>query len=323
MLRKLPYLVVGVALLASACSSSSTSTSPTPGPQTLYVGNCGSTISITEYPASATGNVAPTVTIAGAATLLQCPEGLAFDSAGTLYVADYSSNSVIEFAPGASGNATPVRQITGLSGPVDVAFDSSGNLYVGQYTGNRVDVFAPLANGAATPIRSINTGAAGLLHADYVHFDTSGNLWVSEEVNPAGNHVVAYAPGASGNATPVFSITGANTQLSGALGMTLDSANNIYVSNYGSSAVTVYAAGSNGNVAPIRTVSGALTQIHIPYGIAFDNAGNYYVANCSGAGPPPDNVAVFPSTANGNVAPARDIAGAATGLSCPWGITLH
>jgi hypothetical protein len=63
-----------------------------------------------------------------------------------------------------------------------------------------------------------------------------------------------------------------------------------------------------------------LTQLNSPFGIAFDNAGNYYVASCHTLA---DNVAVFPASASGNVAPTRDIAGAATGLSCPWGIALR
>jgi sugar lactone lactonase YvrE len=324
-IKRVSYFALAIALALTGCSSSSTSSPPPPAPQTLYVGNCGTTASITEYPAAtATGNIAPTTTIVGAATLLSCPEGITFDTAGTMYVAD-CGHSVIEFAAGATGNAAPLRQITGLGCPVGVAIDSAGNLIVGDFANKKVDVFAPGATGAAVPIRTIDVTAAGLNHADYVHFDTSGNLWVSEESNPTPNneHVVAYAPGASGAAVPVFAINGAATQLSGALGMTLDASNTIYVANFSSNAITVYPAGRNGNVAPTRVVSGALTQLGSPFGIAFDNVGNYYVASCNGVGPPVDNVAVFPAAASGNVAPTRDIAGAATGLSCPWGIALR
>jgi len=326
MLKRVLFFALSGSLALGGCSSSSTSNPPPPAPQTLYVGNCaGAASSITEYPAgTATGNVAPTTTIAGAATLLSCPEGITFDAAGTMYVAD-CGNTVIEFASGASGNVAPLRQITGLSCPVGVAIDAAGNLYVGDFGAKKVYVFAPGANGAAVPLRSIDVTAAGLNHADYVHFDTSGNLWVSEESNPTPNneHVVAYAPGASGAAVPVFAINGAATQLSGALGMTLDASNTIYVANFSSNAITVYPASSNGNVAPTRVVSGALTQLISPFGIAFDNAGNYYVTNCTTGAPPPDSVTVFPAAASGNVAPTRDIAGAATGLKCPWGVALR
>ena len=58
------FLALAIAALPmiAGCSSSSTSPNPTPAPQTLYVGNFTST-AITEYSTTASGNIAPTLTI--------------------------------------------------------------------------------------------------------------------------------------------------------------------------------------------------------------------------------------------------------------------
>src|SRR5882762_87736 len=76
-------------------------------------------------------------------------------------------------------------------------------------------------------------------------------LYVANEV--FGSSITVYAPGASGNATPVATIAGGNTGLSFPFGVALDGAGNIYVTNSassvgGSTSITVYAAGASGNV---------------------------------------------------------------------------
>ena len=52
-------------------------------------------------------NVAPTRTIAGAATGLSSPAAIAMDNGGRLYVANAGANSVSVYAANASGNAAP------------------------------------------------------------------------------------------------------------------------------------------------------------------------------------------------------------------------
>ena len=70
------------------------------------------------------------------------------------------------------------------------------------------------------------------------------------------------APDAHDNVAPLRTISGAATRLNGPVGVTLDTAGNLYVSNSGSpvdSSITVYAFGANGNVAPLSIISGAST----------------------------------------------------------------
>ncbi len=156
MSRSLNAIIIAFAMLAMAgCAGSgvlpssppprvvgSAPVAPTPPPaaQTLYVGNCGGR-SITEYPAlAANGNVAPSVTIAGSNTQLICPEGMAFDSAGVMYVADCGAKAILEFAVGASGNVAPAREITGFNCPVDVAIDGIGNIIVSDFANTNIEI---------------------------------------------------------------------------------------------------------------------------------------------------------------------------------------
>lgn len=80
---------------------------------------------IAEYPYGATGNVAPSSVITGAATGLAYPLALALDSAGRLYVTNLAAGSITVYAAGATGNAIPIATIsgqgTGISGPSGVA----------------------------------------------------------------------------------------------------------------------------------------------------------------------------------------------------------
>jgi len=60
---------------------------------------------------------------------LDSPVGLAFDSAGKLFVADYGSGSIVEFKP----NGARSTFALGLAGPIGLAFDGAGNLFVADY----------------------------------------------------------------------------------------------------------------------------------------------------------------------------------------------
>ena len=57
------------------------------------------------------------------------PEGLAFDSAGNLFVTDLVSGNILKFTP----NGTRSTFASGVGG-VGLAFDSAGNLFVDNST---------------------------------------------------------------------------------------------------------------------------------------------------------------------------------------------
>jgi 6-phosphogluconolactonase (cycloisomerase 2 family) len=139
-------------------------------------------------------------------------------------------------------------------------------------------------------------------------------LYVTDFSN---NSVTVYASGATGNAAPIQTIIGSNTELKQPNSIAVDARGTIYVANQENNSVTVYAAGSTGNVAPIRTISGSNTGLAIPTGVAWDPVtADIYVTNDPGASNP-GFVTVYASGASGNVAPIGTIAGANTGIGYP------
>src|SRR5438034_700103 len=122
-------------------------------------------------------------------------------------------------------------------------------------------------------------------------------------VNSGANSVAAYAPGASGDATPIDTIAGSNTGLNAGGALALDSAGNLYVANYYGSSITVYAPGANGNATPSTTIAGSNTGLSWPWGIARDAAGNLYVVN-SWSSSGSTSITVYAAGASGNATPS-------------------
>ncbi|HEY6324995.1 MAG TPA: hypothetical protein VIW73_00585 [Candidatus Cybelea sp.] len=131
----------------------------------IYAGNLNSH-SITEYPASARGNTAPTTVISGSKTMLVNPVGLAVDSSQNLYVADDSAAAIFVFAAGASGNVSPIRTIagsqTGLSGTSGIVITKPGSIVVTNPGVNSVTSYPDTANGNVAPTTTLQGSATGL-----------------------------------------------------------------------------------------------------------------------------------------------------------------
>lgn len=171
-------------------------------------------------------------------------------------------------------------------------------------------VYAAGATGDVSPIRTITDRNTVLSNAAGIARDGAGNLYVTNPpLDPGGGgSIVIYAPSANGNAGPTRTIAGDSTGLDHPVGIALDTAGSVYVSN--TYTVTVYAAGASGNVTPVRTIPSA-SEVG---GIALDRAGNLYISNREG-------IAVY-ATTNGTATAIRTIAGSNTGLDCPAGMGL-
>jgi len=206
-------------------------------------------------------------------TTFNGPIGIAFDSAGNLWVADNGNSRVLEFpAPFSTGEAASIAigqvslttnviglTATGLNGPTGLAFDSSGNLWVAANIQDRVlEYLAPLSTHEAANIvigqssfttRSFVTTSTGLDYPYSLAFDSSGNLWVSDYFN---NRVLEYpAPLSTFEAASVvigqssFTTNSTNvtpTTLNSPEGVAFDSGHNLWIADNANARVLQYGA---------------------------------------------------------------------------------
>lgn len=288
--------------------------SQTGGPNLLYVSNTCGNNAIETFPMTATGNVAPMTTIAGANTLLNQPFMLYAFGTTSIWAGDFSANAMVAFGAMASGNIAPAIDIAGSNlgawHPAGVVRDSSGTTYVADYYGNRLVALAASANGNAAPLRTISGSVTGLDAPFGLTLDPSANLVVAVY---GSSKIETFSRTGSGNVSPLHTLAGAATLLSHPRSVAFDASGNLYVSNPSANSILVFAPGAAGNTAPIRVISGGSTELSFPSQIALDPRGDLFVANRSS-----NTVTVYAPGASGNAAPARKLGG----LACPSGIAL-
>lgn len=304
----------------------------TPPPATplgkLYVSNTV-TPSIVRFDnalaGTTSGNIAPSATISGAATLLDTPLYLLVDSTNDrLYVADpgnpVTGNPSIliwDNASARTGNVAPTRNITGVATgllqPADMALDGTRNLlYV--IDGQDVLIFgsASTSSGNVVPDRTLNTG----FNVGAILLDSANDRLFLADPGTNSIHIYDGASALSGAVTATRTLSGASTGLASPSGLRIDSNGRLVVSNAAAPGITIYtgAATITGNVAPAATISGGSTAFTQTSQIALRPVGatsdELYVADTAG------KILIFAnlSAATGNIAPTRNISGANTGL---------
>jgi hypothetical protein len=182
----------------------------------IFVANEGAS-SVLKFSAKANGNVPPVTIIAGPNTGFAPPPlgplEISLDHAHRIYGTNVPNNSVMAFAPDASGDAAPVGTIVGnatqLNGPIQAVFDRSGNIFVSDNTHCYPDctgaepfaitVYPARSTGNIAPIRSIGGSNTHLFLPAGIAVDGAGNLYTA---NQQDNSVQIFPPNADGNATP-------------------------------------------------------------------------------------------------------------------------
>ncbi|HEX3830563.1 MAG TPA: beta-propeller fold lactonase family protein [Solirubrobacteraceae bacterium] len=234
----------------------------------LYVAN--SSGSITVYPPTATGNVAPLRTIAGAATGLGGGVfGIAVDAAGHVYASNHYRNSITEYASGATGNVAPIATLagpaTGVQLPTGIALDPAGHLWVDNAAG--ITEYAAGASGNAAPIAAI--AGPQVSSSSVIAFDAAGHLFVNENrPGPPSSFeytVEEFAAGATGSPAPIATLHGPDTGLNGpsGLGFVPGATEQLLVGNlFGAGSVTQYGVPADGDLKPSATpvASGAVSS---------------------------------------------------------------
>ena len=137
----------------------------------------------------------------GAAASFNLPAGVAVDSGGNVYVADYANDIIRKITPGgvvttlagvpsSPGSSDGTGSSASFSVPTGVAVDAAGNVYVTEQKGDtirKVTAAGVVTTLAGTPTiygDTNGTGATALFDApDGIAVDSSGNLYVADTGN--------------------------------------------------------------------------------------------------------------------------------------------
>jgi hypothetical protein len=209
-----------------------------------------------------------------------------------------TSLEIYQFSKTDSGSITPNKILRGPDNMVAtaLAIDKTGRLYIaGQeingtaQTGLKVLVFSAGAQGTSTPDQTIELSYTGNTSAvEAMAVDDAQNLYVYMDTHidapgASGGQValyegiIVYAPGANGIYAPSREITGDATSISRIRQIAVDSADNIYAANQGTSSILIFNSSARGNIPPTATLTSTSEFASIS-GVAADSAGNIYVA---------------------------------------------
>jgi uncharacterized protein (TIGR03437 family) len=245
----------------------------------------------------------------GANAEVNGPRGVTEDAFGNLYIAEFYGQRVRKVTPGGvittlagtgvagySGDGGPATSAQ-LNGPYRVTVDLAGNVYIPDSSNCRVRKVSP--NGTITTVvgngNENYTGDNGLatnaslVYPEAVAFDSAGNYYVADEganvvrkINTSGVITTAVGTGVAnytGDNGPAASAT-----LDGPVGVILDAAGDLYISDQGNNVIRKVTNGT------ITTVAGTgafgfsgdggpaiKAEFAYPASIGIDAAGNVYI----------------------------------------------
>ncbi|HTA73192.1 MAG TPA: hypothetical protein VK733_02915 [Gemmatimonadaceae bacterium] len=210
-------------------------------------------------------SAAPTPSVVLADTSLTLTGGLAFDTAGNVWIASVDNCEIVEYAAGQL--AAPTLKLTRhcaspVIGPNALAFDAHGNLWVGDIATHTLYEY-PRA--ASSP--TIVIGLPSMAMPAAIAFDAAGDLWVTSN----DSTVYDYTPGqlaASGSPTPTTTLAISGTRL---VSLAFDNSGDLWLANFATSTIDELSASqlrSSGTVTPVTVISGP-GSVNAPTGLAF------------------------------------------------------
>ena len=241
---------------------------------------------------------------------LNVPQGLAADSRGNLYIADWGNRRIRKVSAGVittvagngfggfNGDNQSATSAT-LYGPWAVAVDSGGNLYIADGNNFRIRKVSPSGNittiaGNGTSGFSGDGGPATSAEFGNVYgiaVDSAGDVYIADSDNSRVRKVSAAGiiTTVAGNGTLGFSGDGGaavNAEFTQLNGVAVDSSGNILIADSANNRIRKVSSGVITTVAgtglPGFFSDGGLAfqaQLNAPLAVAADNSGNFYIAD--------------------------------------------
>jgi len=243
---------------------------------------------------------------------LNYPWGMAIDSDGVLYFADFKSHCIRKInnqaiittiagdgRPGYHGNGTPATMAQ-LNQPRGLTLDSNGNLYFADSQNhvirkiNRQGIITTIAgnNTAGYCCEGIPATMAQLNYPVDVALDQANNLYIADKNNHVirkidSHGIITTIAGDStqGNGTRTEGELATRVQLNYPHAIALDHFGNLYLADYGNHLICKvdkrgYITRVAGNATGGYSGDGGsatMAQLNFPSGIALDKEGNLYI----------------------------------------------
>ena len=244
----------------------------------------------------------------GSAARFYNPYGVSVDTAGNVFVGDYSNHSIrkvtsagvvttLAGTAGSTGSTDATGSAARFKNPSGVSVDTAGNVFVADRLNHAirkvtsVGVVTTLAGLAGSAGSTDATGsAARFYYPTGLSVDTAGNVFVADQ----GNHtirkvtsagVVTTLAGLAGS-TGSTDATGSAARFYNPYGVSVDTAGNVFVADYGnhtirkvtSAGVVTTLAGTAGSFGS-TDATGSAARFRFPTGVAVDSSGNVFVAD--------------------------------------------
>ncbi len=222
----------------------------------------------------------------GAATVAKFSKsmrGIACDSSGNLYLADYSNNAIRKITP--TGTVSTFSKITGV---LDVTVDSSNTLYATSISNDAIykissngtsSIFAGNKKGSTNGIGTaakFNTPAALATNSSNIYVADYNNNLV-RKITASNGTVTTIAGGGSVGGTTSGSANGSGTTatFNKPVGIYFDKSGNLYVADQSNNLIRKIT--SAGVVTTITSSKNDL-RLNTPRDVVLDNTGAIYIA---------------------------------------------